>query len=179
MEILTQHIGTLLGRLFLITNKKAIKEWGGVDGEEGQSDYDSIIDNVNAEEAGLASFSKASGLEYLTFICMSSKIEIFKSTQGIVICEGLFFNESWDYTKPITIEDIEETSNRITIDEELMVIIDAAVNGGDLSLASDENTNEYCAIQLENGDYEVSKILLKIEIDNSFMDRMGIKLTKI
>jgi hypothetical protein len=110
---------------------------------------------------------------------MSSKIEIFKSTQGIVICEGLFFNESWDYTKPITIEDIEETSNRITIDEELMVIIDAAVNGGDLSLASDENTNEYCAIQLENGDYEVSKILLKIEIDNSFMDRMGIKLTKI
>ena len=78
MEIQTLHIGTLPGRVFLITTKKAIKEWGGVD-EEGQSDYDSITDHVNAEEAGLDSFSRGPGLEYLTFFGMISKIEIFKS----------------------------------------------------------------------------------------------------
>src|ERR1043165_9440541 len=102
MEIQTQHIATLPGRVFLITTKKAIKEWGGVDDEEGQSDYDSIIEHVEAVEAGLDSFSKDPGLEYLTLFSMSSKIEIFKSAQGLVICEGLLFNETWDFSKPIT-----------------------------------------------------------------------------
>jgi hypothetical protein len=174
MEIQTQHIGILTGRVFLITTKKALKEWGGADDEEGQSDYDSIIDNVNAEEAGLDSFSKGPDLDYLTFFSMSSKIEIFKSSTSIIISEGLFFNELWDYTKPIIIEDIEETSKTITIDEDLVVVIDAAVNGKKY-----QDNSVYYAIQLENGTYEVSKIQVKIEVDNNYVQRMGIELTKL
>ncbi len=69
METQTHYVGSLIGRVFLITTKKAIKEWGGAEDEQedGQSDYDSIVDHVEAEEAGLDSFSKSDDLEYLTF----------------------------------------------------------------------------------------------------------------
>lgn len=174
MQIQPQHISTLIGRVFLITTKKAIKEWGGADDEEGQSDYDSITDHINAEEAGLDSFSKGPGLEYLTLFSMSSKIEIFKSSKGIVLCEGLFFNESWDYSKPIIVEELEETLKRINIDEERLVVIDAAVNGTNYP----ENS-EPCNIPLENGDYKISKIKVRIEIDNNYLELMGIELSKI
>lgn len=181
METQTHYVGTLIGRVFLITNKKAIKEWGGVEDEHenGQSDYDSIIDHVEAEEAGLDSFSKGTDLVYLTFFSMSTKIEIFKSSKGIVLCEGLFFNESWDYTKRIIVEDLEETSKRIDVDEQLIVIIDAAVDGRNLSLESNEDNGEYCAVRLENGVYKITKIQVRIEIDNNHLERMGIELSKI
>jgi hypothetical protein len=179
MEAQTHYVGALIGRVFLITTKKAIEEWGGIEDEDGQSDYDSIIDHVEAEEAGLDFFSKRTDLVYLTFFSMSSKIEIFKSSKGIVLCEGLFFNESWDYTKQIIVEDLEETSKRIDVDEQLMVIIDAAVDGRNLSLESSENSGEYCAVQLENGVYKVIKIQVRIEIGNNYLERMGIELSKI
>lgn len=174
MQIQTKHISTLIGRVFLFTTPKALKDWGGADDEEGQSDYDSITEHINAEEAGLHSFSKGPGLEYLTFFSMSSKIEIFKSANGIVIFEGLFFNESWDYSNPIIIEDLEETSKRINIDEELLVIVNAAANGRNYP-----DNSEHCAIQFENGDYKVTKVQIKIEIDNNNLERMGIVLSKI
>jgi hypothetical protein len=179
METQTHYVSTLLGRVFLITNKKAIEEWGGVEDEDGKSDYDSIIDHVEAEEAGLESFSKGTDLVYLTFFSMSSKIEIFRSSKGIVLFEGLFFNETWDYTKRIIIEDIEETPKRIVIDEQLMVVINAAADGRNLSLVSSENNDEYCAVQLENGEYKVTKVQVRAESDNNYLERMGIELCKI
>jgi hypothetical protein len=118
--------------------------------------------------------SKGPGLEYLTLFTMSSKIEIFKSANGIVIFEGLFFNESWDYSKPIIIEGLEETSKRINIDEELLLIVNAAV-----SEKNYPDNGEHCSIQLEKGDYKVTKVQVKIEVDNSPLERMGVELTKI
>ena len=179
METQTHYVGTLIGRVFLITTKKAFKEWGGIEDEDGQSDYDSIIDHVEAEEAGLDFLSKGTDLGYLTFFSMSSKIEIFKSSKGIVMCEGLFFNDSWDYTKQIIVEDVEDTSKRIDVDEQHMVISDAAVDGRNLSLESSEDNGEYCAVQLENGVYKVTKIQVRNEIDNNYLERMGIELSKI
>ena len=180
METETHYVGTLIGRVFLITTKRAIKAWGGVEDEheDGQSDYDSIVDHVEAEEAGLDSFSKNADLEYLTFFSMSSKIEIFKSSKGIIICEGLLFNESWDYSKQLIVTDLEETSKRIVVDEKDIVIVDAAINGESLSFENNKDNSEYCAIQLENGVYEVKKIQVTVEIDNNPLERMGIELSK-
>src|SRR5690349_5370289 len=123
MAITTKHIGSLLGRVFLISSKNAIKEWGGSDEENNDlSDYDLIAENISVEEAGLDSFLKEFDVKYLTFFAMSSKIEIFKAEQGIVLCEGLYFNGSWDYSKQLVIKDIEETLHEIAIDDQYMII---------------------------------------------------------
>jgi hypothetical protein len=186
MEITTKHIGSLLGRVFLVSSKKAIKEWGGYDEENnGQSDYDSITDNISFEEAGVDSFLKEFELKYLTFFTMSSKVEIFKVQQGVIVCEGLYFNESWDYSKQLVVKVIEETSHEIAIDDQSIIIVDAAVNGRDLELKQhgiinvlNNSHNSFCVIDLENAVYRVKKIQVKIEVDKECIERMGIELCK-
>ncbi len=176
----------MLGRVFLISSKKAIGEWGGSDEENNDlSDYDLIAENISVEEAGLDSFLKEFDLKYLTFFAMSSKIEIFKAQQGIIVCEGLYFNESWDYSKQPVIKDIEETSHEITIDEQYMIIVDAAVNGKNLELNEhgiinilNNDRNSFCVIDLENGVYKVKKIQVKVEVGNEYIEIKGVKLYK-
>jgi hypothetical protein len=186
MEITTKHIGSLLGRVFLVSSRKAIKEWGGTDDEnDDQSDYDSIADNISFEEAGLDSFLKEPDLKYLTLFTMSTKIEIFKGQQGVILCEGLYFNGSWDYTKQLVIKDVEETIHEIAIDDQCIIIVDAAVDGKHLELKPhgiinvlNNDHNSFCEIDLENGVYKVKKIQVKVEVDDGYIETMGVELYK-
>ena len=186
MEITTKHIGSLLGRVFLVSSIRAIKEWGGSDEmNNGLSDYDLIAENISFDEAGLDSYLKEFDLKYLTFFVMSSKVEIFKVQQGIILCEGLYYNESWDYSKQLVIKDIEDTLHEISIDDQGIIVIDAAVNGRNLELkqyglSNDFNYDRYsfCLIDLENGVYKVKKIKIMIEIGNGYTEIMGVELYK-
>jgi hypothetical protein len=42
-----------------------------------------------------------------------------------------------------------------------------------------ERYSDYCAVELENGDYRVKYILVRIKLDNNYLERLGIELFKV
>src|SRR4051812_21023139 len=93
------YLGALLGRVFVVASPKDINQWNGaIENETGESDYDLLDDHITYEPAGLTSFSKDSNSFFLIFFSMSTKIEIFKTGDGLIILEGLYLNQPLDFS---------------------------------------------------------------------------------
>ena len=78
-----KHIGSLTGRLFLITQPEEFARWNGSkEIEYGQSDYELLDNFISCDEGDLTSFSKSPGITSYLFYSISTKIELFVKENG-------------------------------------------------------------------------------------------------
>jgi hypothetical protein len=180
-----KHIGSLLGRVFLLSQYNDVSSWSGCkENEHGDTDYDSLDDFITYEEGDISVFPKPNSAYFYVFFAMSSKIEVFKTNTGFIICDGLYFNKSWHYSEPITFELVEETKNLIHLFKAPFIIFDSVLEG----LCTLENTkegaynvrnnyfNSYITIELEIGDYQINKVQTYIAYDEKKILIKGIEI---
>lgn len=185
-EIGVKHIGSLIGRLFLTTQPNEFEIWGGSnENEENQSDYDLLDGLISYNDGDLTSFSKSPGIISSLYFSMSTKIELFVKQEGFVICDGLFFNQSWNYSDPVSIVAIEKKNFNIEVIERCLIISDAAFKGNKISaikengIYSSSNTNDsFGFIDLENGIYDVHRIELSVLINAENVKLPGVEICR-
>lgn len=186
----TKHIGSLLGRVFLISQYSCIKQWGGSkENINGSCDYDSLENFISYTEGDLTLFNRdTKGLNSLFYIffSLSSKVEVFKINNGFVLCDGLYFNESWNYSIPIEFEKIEDTNFKIEVIDTSLIIADAVIQGSDIiektmegayNIAS-HNFNSYSVIRLDNGTYTAKRINAHLAVDTQKVILKGIEISR-
>ncbi|WP_026997624.1 hypothetical protein [Flectobacillus major] len=163
-----KHIGTLNGRIFLVSGVKAFKQWRGIrENENSETNYDLLDDFISYEEGDLTLFKKSLTEVFSVFFSMSSKIEIFKKDNRLIIFDGLYFNESWDdYIIKNQIEVIGEISFEINFNDEVIVIFDATLDGNKVFSTNkegvwssfDEPFNSYATVTLPQESYKAKRI---------------------
>lgn len=186
MEYSTKHIGSLLGRVFLITTPQSLSHWkGNSENENGEIDYDLLENHINYNEGNVSMFNKDDFL-FLIFFSMSTKIEIFKTPEGLLWCDILYFNQSWDYSQKLKIHRLDDTGAAIEINDNKIVIYDATLEGEQIKNNSEgvysvfdlPNNYDYSWVDLENGLYKLRKISIEINVDDELISLNGILLEK-
>jgi len=180
------YLGSLLGRVFLISKTENLNEWNGNEENlNGESDYDLISNFISYEEGDLSIFNKSINLSLLIYFSMSSKVEIFSKTNSLILCDGLYFNNSLNNLRQIKLKLIEELEFKTRIENNELVIFDAAIEGKRVL----ENTNEGVfkiinddfnsgsLINLTNGIYSTKRIEVNIIFDNQEVSLKGIEIS--
>ncbi|PZR06929.1 MAG: hypothetical protein DI539_24250 [Flavobacterium psychrophilum] len=172
------HVASLLGRVFLISSFHTAKEWRGITEIDEVSDYDAVRDVLEYEEAGLSLFSKSKENSYLLYYSMSSKVEVFQIKNSIILCEGLYFNKSWDYSLPMNVVIDETNLFKIEVSGKYIVIVDAAEDLSVLTVPSIDNNelHSFCSVPVDDGIYEASKVSVEIAVNNETIILQGVML---
>ena len=172
-----EHITSLLGRVFLISTVKAFINWDGtIEKDEISSDYDLMIESINYDNARTSVYKKNPENKYLIFFTMSSKIEIFKTTNGFIVCEGLYFNESPDFKTPTKVEIKAVTDISIETNNERVIIFDSTLSSEEVECSDGRKySNSYTSLKLLNKEYIVSKVEIIVEFKNQLVKLAGIK----
>lgn len=164
------HIGSLLGRSFIISNSKNIENWNGISGD----DYDNLFINEIDDEKPTLYFKNE--LKYLFYFSMSTKIEVFRNDDSVVICNGLLFNSSLEDFKILGIAKVEKLNIEFEIDNELL-ILDSTIDG---TIGRDKlfSSEKFIAIKAptEKSAYLLEKIELKITDSNEEIDLEGFRM---
>jgi len=180
------HVGTLLGRIFLIASPVDLAQWNGcIENVSSKSDYDLLEDHISYEEGDLSNFVKSDNVYYI-FFSMASKIEIFKNENGFILCDGLYFNKSWDYSSPLDFKSIDELDFKIKITDSSIFIFDAAYESRKISQNKTEgshgigknNFNSYAYLRLVNGLYSVKRVETGVVFDNQKTTLKGIEISQ-
>jgi hypothetical protein len=178
MENNIQHIGSLIGRIFLIAQPFATKEWGGSqEKSDGETDYDLLDGFISYEEGDLTLFEKSVDVNYFIFFSMSTKIEVFKKENGFVLCDGLYFNKSWNFSNEIVFKVVEEMKFQMNITDKAVTVFDAAIEGDKVLLNEGKSTNSSVFIDLSNGVYKIKKVETSIMLDEQEVLLKGIEVS--
>lgn len=156
-----KHICSLVGRVFLISTTNSTKNWQGDYSSTNEiTDYELLENYLIFEEGELAEFKKNKDDNYYTYFAMSNKIELFSINNGFILCDGLYFNNSWDYSDKILFSPISKSSKEIIVEGGSLNIFDAALNGNSVleSISSKEIENDKISIPLVDGNYEITKV---------------------
>lgn len=168
------HIGFLVGRIFLIASNYSASNWHGIEEKiDGQIDYDSLENFISYEEGDLTPYINSSGQVYYTYFCMSSRVELFSFENGIIICDGLYFNQPLNYYENLLFKRIDTIDLNINIENEKIYFFDAAVDSSFLHFLNKENCID---LNLKSGTYHVHKVETTILIDIQEVKLKGIQL---
>ncbi|RAJ92701.1 hypothetical protein LX87_05032 [Larkinella arboricola] len=180
------YLGSLLGRQFLILPVENISQWNGCqESIEGISDYDQLGELPDYSEARVASFIKSKDLQYGLFWSMSTKVEVFKKEDAVILIEGLYFNQSWDYSQSMKLSLLDHTELTFSLENGKLVILDATEDGksidssqpaGVFSSRSD-GVNSYAIVSLVNGTYQVKRVEVAVSISNETILLEGIEIS--
>lgn len=181
MEISVKHIGSLLGRVFLLASKHSTENWNGnIPSDNDQTDYESLSNFLSYEEGDLTLMQKSSDYYYHVYFSMSSKVEIFEIESGFIIIDGLYFNMSWDYNKPLSIITKSKINLEFEVTCEIIFIYDAALQGKSV-LSDKENKREWqdqLSIKLSNGKYSVLRVEIGIFVEGEDEVLKGIMIAR-
>jgi hypothetical protein len=186
-----KYEGGLIGRIFFISPlKNAIKWHGCTEDSNGLSDYNLFEEDedllADYEEGDIKIFKKVSeNLDFPLFFTFSQRIELFKKTDSVILCEGLFFNESLEKIDDITINLIEKTALTLLIENDKLVIFEATNDGNDIVdnmenakyKLDNEDSNSYALFHLKNGAYSIKKVSVDFIIEGEDISLLGVELS--
>lgn len=185
MEQNLNYIGYLIGRIFLIADKHDLTGWNGnKEIAHEESDYEKIGAFVVYEDAGFSEFKRENGQTYLLFFSMSTKVEIFRTENGVVICEGFYLNKSFEMDDEIRIVYEEFLPQNIRLTGNSFVISDAAIDSDLMSLSLKEGihklkndiVNSYAIITRRNAWYSTRKVTIKVKGNSEEIELKGIAI---
>lgn len=173
----TRHVKSLIGRIFSLCNEKSIAEWNGYkDTKDIVCDYDMIDDYISYQEGDMTLYEKSESLHYYLYFAMSSKIEIFQTERGMVICDGLYLNESFNYSQQVEFNIINSIPLTLTVDNEFWYLFDAAIEGSSII---EIHKNDFLLIDfLKYGKYTLHQVEATILHNDEEVVLKGVNLTE-
>jgi hypothetical protein len=180
MERKIKHLCSLLGRTFIIASPFATKNWGGdAKVNDNETDYESLDNFISYEEGNLTSMKKTPESIFYIYYSMSSKVEVFSIANGFIICDGLYFNESWDYSNELHFK----TKTKIDLDFNAVggavYVYDAALVGESVLLSS-KTSKEWTdrkLIDISDGLYSINRVETSVLIHGQEVLLQGIMLS--
>jgi hypothetical protein len=152
---------SLIGRFFVVSSYDNFMNWESI----SDDNYDLIENNLSFNDGDLTSFVSEKGFEYYLFFSMSSKIEVFIKNDNIYIMNGLFYNDSWDYSKSFEkIEILQDIDVKVEMDNTLCIF-------------NPYNKEDSYLIQVKKGIYSAHKTIFSIQIDNEIIQLYGVTLS--
>lgn len=179
MERITKHLCSLLGRIFIISSPFATKNWGGdAEVSNNETDYESLDNFISYEEGDLTSIMKTPESVFFIYFCMSSKVEVFSIANGFIICDGLYFNESWDYTKELNFNTISEIDLDFNVVGGAVYIYDATLDGESVLLSSSisKEWSDRFRIDMIDGFYSVSRVETSVLVNGQEVLLKGVMI---
>lgn len=184
MEEIIKYMGSLVGRVFLISQQSNIVNWHGTkEKPNGGSDYFDLEDYIIFEENNISQFVKSTGEMYYIYFSMSSKIEIFVKEKGLIILEGLYFNENLGDFFQKSIEYIGNVDFKINFENEYILVFDASLNGDEIIPGNEgifnlnnNKFNSYAVLSVPKGIYNVKKVILKLSNKLQDIELKGIEI---
>lgn len=184
MEKDWQHIGALLGRIFITTPSENLPFWNG-HSNDLESDYESLEGHISTEDGDMTVFNKEDRQFYI-FFSMATKVELFRKGDSLFIIDGLLSNHSLEGIQNIEISEKEKLPFTISVENNWLNIFDATLSGSEITnskieglysaLSSDYNS--YALLNLNNGLYSAYRIELSGELDGETGELFGIELRK-
>lgn len=179
-----EHVGSMVGRIFLLSSLDAFKKWNGVsENEFGEIDYDLLGNSINEEEAGLGLYSSKQGVNYYVLFSMSSKIEIFTKGKSVILCDGLYFNESFDYAQNVALSKLQSLPYLFEATEPI-AIFDATVDAASLNIdltskrgLMKSDMEDLAILDLARGTYHFQQIDLNIQYNKESLTLRGIEMS--
>ncbi len=181
MNVKVEHLSSLLGRIFIIALADDLKNWNGNSiAIEDQTDYESLGDFISYEEGDLTLMIKKPDSKFYIYFSFSSKVEVFKTENGFVICDGLYFNMSWDYSNQLFFESISKIDLDFEVISETVCVYDATLEGKSVFLdeKGSEEWQDRLILNLSNGIYSVYKVETNVLIDGQEIPLKGILLSR-
>lgn len=181
MERKIKHLCSLLGRTFIIASPFATKNWGGdAKINDNDTDYESLDNFISYEEGDLTSMLKKPEAVFYIYFSMSSKVEVFSIANGFVICDGLYFNEAWDYSKELHFKTITKIDLDFNVEGGAVYVYDAALTGESvlLSNATIKEWSDRTFINLIDGFYSVSRVETSVLIDGQEVLLKGVMVSR-
>lgn len=181
MNVKVEHLSSLLGRIFIIALADDLRNWNGNSiAIEDQTDYESLGDFISFEEGDLTSMKKKPDSSFYIYFSFSSKVEVFKTENGFVICDGLFFNKSWDYSEELFFNTLSKIDLDFEVFSETVYVFDATLEGK-LVLLGEKGSGEWqdrLILNLSSGIYSIYKVESNILIDGQEIPLKGIMLSR-
>jgi hypothetical protein len=181
MQIKTKHLCSLLGRTFIIASPFATKNWeGDVKENDNETDYELLDNFISFEEGDLTSMKKSLESIFYIYFSMSSKVEVFSIENGFVICDGLYFNESWDYSNELFFKTTTNIDLYFNVVGQAVYVYDAVLSGESvlLSSTSSKEWTDRTFIHLVDGIYSVSRVETSVLIDGQEVLLKGILVSR-
>ncbi|HMS68265.1 MAG TPA: hypothetical protein PKD18_09000 [Saprospiraceae bacterium] len=169
MENNTYHLCSLVGSTFIVASSHSTKEWSGdLSLANGTSDYESLENWISYEEGDLTQMEKSDNLKYYVYFSNSSKIELFAMERGFVICDGLYFNKSWDYSRQLYFNILSEIEIEFSISGNTLYVFDSVLVGESV-INTHSNFAKFvdnCSIDLNDGIYKVYRVETLVSVEN-------------
>ena len=158
------YIGSITGRILLLSNLDICDDWSGYDDGIPNCDYDLIEGYVNYEQGEFSIHSKKENNEFIIIFSWSSQLDIFNTETGFIIVDGL--NPSNFQQQNLSISLMKETKYHFKLEESKFIIFDASLRGSELehknvglySVFCDEKS--YGIINTQNGFYKITKLTI-------------------
>ncbi|SHG66060.1 hypothetical protein [Flagellimonas flava] len=181
-----KYLGALNGRIFLISDSNSLRLWGGCHSNtEYGSDYDSLQGSLSFSNDKLDLHPKDENLIYHIYFSPSGRVELFESKTGFVLCEGLYYNESINFSE-LEFQPTKNLDILINNHEGGLYVYDATFQGKEILeenkgskgvfTVNQNSFNSYCNLKLTKGKYIARSVQSNIEIENEQIVLNGIEL---
>ncbi|MFP2996911.1 hypothetical protein ABN763_13425 [Spongiivirga sp. MCCC 1A20706] len=182
------YIGENIGRIFALFSENHVSNWKGYSEDENQdSDYNDLIEIINFDETDLTHYKNRNS-DYYIFFSMSTKIEIFKNLNSLLILDGFFFNQKLKTENILEINEVKKLDHKIKIERSRTIIMDAACSGKDINISDKKSgvygmektkVNYYAIVELEPGLYDSKVVDVSVKVENGIDVLSGIKIDKL
>ena len=172
------HLGSLIGRVFLISSSTSTENWNGQNDDISQpSDYESLENFVSFNEGDLTSYIKSKNSIFYIYFAISNKVELFTIENGIIICDGLFFNKSWDYNKELEFRLTKQINLNFDVKEEKFYLFDAGLSSDFIfNNLENEINKSIIPIKLHLGKYKVYQVETTLLIEDQEVIVKGVQI---
>ncbi len=179
MKVKTKHICSLIGRTFIISSPMSAKQWeGDSQVNNTKTDYELLDNFISYDEGDLTSFNKTSESIFYVYNNFSSKIEIFSIENGFIICDGLYFNRSWDYHQEINFRIIRIIDLEFKVEGGKIFIYDAVLEGESVLLSGMDcnKWSDRTLLHIVDGLYTACSIEINIIVDEQEVLLKGVMI---